>query len=150
MLSKGTSDKSPSVSTTSGGDLFGNSKDELIRELLLKVLNVDLFREIEQDPNLIYEIMALLKKPNSLVSSESIVCFILQLDPLLDQFGRDLQKNQETLNRLSMQTNTSSQQRNLVLQSKSRMSALKRRDKEDNDRVAACDAYILQWEQEIK
>jgi hypothetical protein len=81
MLSKGTSDKSPSVSTTSGGDLFGNSKDELIRELLLKVLNVDLFREIEQDPNLIYEIMALLKKPNSLVSSESIVCFILQLDP---------------------------------------------------------------------
>jgi hypothetical protein len=81
MLSKGTSDKSPSVSTTSSGDLFGNSKDPLIRELLLKVLNVDLFREIEQDPNLIYEIKALLKKPNSLVSSESIVCFILQLDP---------------------------------------------------------------------
>jgi hypothetical protein len=30
------------------------------------------------------------------------------------------------------------------------MSALKRRAKEDNDQVAACDANILQWEQEIK
>jgi hypothetical protein len=55
------------------------------------------------------------KKLNTPVSGESIACFILELDPLLDQFGRDLQKKKETPNRFSMQTNTSSQQWNLVL-----------------------------------
>ncbi|WJX50879.1 hypothetical protein P8452_37126 [Trifolium repens] len=118
------SDKSPSTLTTSEGELARSSKDSLIRELHAKILNVDLFQAIEQYPNIIYEIKALMKKLNTPTSGESIGCFIFEFNPILDTFGRDLQKRKETSSRLGMQTNACSQKCNLVLESKSQMSEL--------------------------
>jgi hypothetical protein len=118
------SDKSPSTLTTSEGELARSSKDSLIRELHAKILNVDLFQAIEQYPKIIYEIKALMKKLNTPTSGESIGCFIFEFNPILDTFGRDLQKRKETSSRLGMQTNACSQKCNLVLESKSQMSEL--------------------------
>jgi len=39
-------DRSPSLSTTSGSEIFGSSKDLLVHELQAKILNEDLFQAI--------------------------------------------------------------------------------------------------------
>lgn len=81
--------KSQGSSTTFGGEPSGNSKDMLIQELQAKILYVDLFQAIEQDPTIVYEIKALMQKLNSPNSGDSIDGFILEYDPLLKQVAKD-------------------------------------------------------------
>ena len=83
---------------------FVSSKENLLRDLQTKILNIDLFQVIEENPNAAYEMKALLKKLNTLESKDSIIGFILEFEPLLERIVNDYRTKQENSNRLEMQT----------------------------------------------
>jgi chromosome segregation ATPase len=149
MSSRGLSEKSPSISTASGA-ASETSIDVLILELKERVLNVDLFEEIEQNPNMIYEIKALLRKLNTPRSDDSLLSFVSAFEPLLDQFFRELQSITEAANKLSLQATAHSQEWSMVEDSRRRIADIERNAKEENEEVITCNNNIAQWEHQIK
>ena len=69
-------DMPQSSSTTS--EPSASSKENLLQDLQTKILNIDLFQVIEENPNVTYEMKALLKKLNTPESEDSIIGFILE------------------------------------------------------------------------
>ena len=104
MSSRGATSFDMPQSSSSMSEPFVSSKENLLRDLQTKILNIDLFQVIEENPNAAYEMKALLKKLNTLESKDSIIGFILEFEPLLERIVNDYRTKQENSNRLEMQT----------------------------------------------
>lgn len=104
---------------------------------------MDLFQAIEDNHVFSYEIKALLKQLNNLDSPDSIVGFILEFEPFLEQTAQNIKMKKMHVNRLKMLLDSMSQQWGLVNQSRGRINELEAKAKEDKDQVANNNANIL-------
>lgn len=93
-------EKSPSSSTALDNESFGDPIDALIRQLKMKVVNVDLFHTIKDNPTIIYEIKALLKQLSCLDAPDSILFFVLDFEPFLEQTAQNVKLKKEYAKRL--------------------------------------------------
>lgn len=92
MVSMSSTESKPSASTASVGDISISPHDALIRDLRAHILEVDLFGAIEADHVLAFKIKDLLHKLNIPESTDSLIGFIVEFEPLLDQISKDIQK----------------------------------------------------------
>lgn len=88
MSSQGISiEKSPSFSNASESEPSRNPFVALIQKLKMKFVNVNLFQTIEGNLVVVYEIKALLKQLHNPDSPDSIVDFILEFEPFVEQIA---------------------------------------------------------------
>lgn len=67
-----------------------------------KIVDMDLYQTIKDNPAIIYEIKALLKQLNNPDSPNSIVVFIIEFEPFLEQPIQNIKIKKEYANRLKL------------------------------------------------
>ncbi|KAL5096342.1 hypothetical protein RYX36_000669 [Vicia faba] len=103
MSSLGVSvEKYPSSSTASGNEPYDNSSSMSVQQLKMKDFNVDI---LQTNPSVVSDIKAMLKQLNNHDLLDSVVGFILNFEPSLDQTSQALKLKKESLRKLKQKDN---------------------------------------------
>jgi len=145
LLSRSTG-KLPHVSTEDVSDI---SKENLLAELRSKVLEVNLFKAIKQDDNIIAEVTDLLRRVASLLPGSKIPEFSRAIAPLMESVGQSFQQKRMVLAKLEEDTLRYDQLLDEVAAFKAKLEVFRQEIPLNERKVAEIDSAIAKYQAEI-
>jgi len=132
-------------SNVSDDDPSETSKENLLAEFRSKVLETNLFEDIEQDENIIAEVKELLYKLGNLLSGSKIQEFSRALEPLLEGIGHRFQQKKTNQAKLEEKTLHCDQLLDEVAAFKAKVEVFRQEIPTNQQRVAEIDSTITKY-----
>lgn len=142
-------DSSQSSSTTSGATSEAQSLDNLLTKIKTKILDVDLFKVLEENAIAHIELKKILKQINVLETSTEVSNFMMELMTLIDLATADLHRRIDLSQQISTKSETQVAEWDAVATSTDKVSKLQQLSETYIKEVAACDDNIQKWEKQI-
>ena len=142
-------DFSQSSSTTSGATSEAQSLDNLLTKIKTKILDVDLFKVLEESTTAHIELKKILKQINILETSAEVGNFVMELMTLIDLVTADLHRRIDLSQQISTKSETQVAEWDVVATSTNEVSKLQQLSETYIKEVAACDDNIQKWEKQI-
>ncbi|XP_050876674.1 uncharacterized protein LOC127080398 [Lathyrus oleraceus] len=142
-------DSSQSSSTTSGATSEAPSLGNILTKIKMKILDVDLFKILEENSLAHLELKKLLKQVNVLEASAEVGSFVMELMTLIDLATADLLCQRDLTNQISSKSETQTAEWDAVSTSTNKVSRLQKLSETYVKEVAACDDNIQKLEKQI-
>lgn len=142
-------DSSQSSLTTSGATSEAQSLDNLLTKIKTKILDVDLFKVLEESATAHIELKKILKQINVLETSAEVVNFVMEMMTLIDLATADLHRQRDLSQQISIKSETQVAEWDAVATSTNEVSKLQKLSETYIKEVAACDDNIQKWEKQI-
>ncbi|KAI5442394.1 hypothetical protein KIW84_011460 [Lathyrus oleraceus] len=135
-------DSSQSSSTTSGATSEAPSLGNILTKIKTKILDVDLFKVLEENSLAHIDLKKILKQVNVLEASAEIESFVMELMTLIDLATADLHRQRDLTNQISSKFETQTAEWEAVSTSTDKVSKLQKLSETCVKEVAACDDNI--------
>ena len=142
-------DSSYSSSTTSGATSTMPSLDTIMTEIKTKILGVDLFKVLGENPTAQFDLKKILKQVNVLEASADESRLVMDLTHMIDMVSADLLRQKEFSQQISKKSETQIAEWDAVAASTDKVSELQRLSEVYSKDVADCDINIKNWEKQI-
>lgn len=142
-------DSSQSSSTTSGATSEAPSLGNILTKIKTKILDVDLFKILEENALAHLELKKILKQVNVLEASAEVGSFVMELMTLIDLATTDLHRQRDLTHQISSKYETQTAEWDVVATSTDKVSKLQQLSETYVKEVAACDDNIQKWEKQI-
>ncbi|XP_050918547.1 uncharacterized protein LOC127135974 [Lathyrus oleraceus] len=142
-------DSSQSSSTTSGATSEAPSLGSLLTKIKTKILDVDLFKVLEENSLAQLSLKKLLKQVNVLETSAEIGSFVMELMTLIDLATADLHRQRDLTAQISSKSETQTAEWDAVSTSTDKVSKLQKLSETYVEEVAACNDNIQKWKTQI-
>ncbi|XP_050883070.1 uncharacterized protein LOC127086363 [Lathyrus oleraceus] len=142
-------DSSQSSSTTSGATSEAPSLGNILTKIKTKILDVDLFKILEENALAHLELKKILKQVNVLEASVEVGSFVMELMTLIDLATADLHRQRDLTHQISSKSETQTAEWDAVATSTDKVSKLQQLSETYVKEVAACDDNIQKWEKQI-
>ncbi|XP_050902224.1 uncharacterized protein LOC127112107, partial [Lathyrus oleraceus] len=142
-------DSSQSSSTTSGATSEAPSLGSLLTKIKTKILDVDLFKVLEENSLAQIGLKKLLKQVNVLETSAEIGSFVMELMTLIDLATADLHRLTDLTAQISSKSETQTTEWDAVSTSTDKVSKLQKLSETYVEEVAACNDNIQKWKTQI-
>jgi hypothetical protein len=142
-------DSSQSSSTTSGATSEEPSLGHILNKIKTKILDVDLFKILEENSLAHLDLKKLLKQVNVLEASAEVGSFVMEMMTLIDLATADLLRQTDLTNQISSKSETQTAEWNVVSTSTDKVSRLQKLSETYVNEVAACDDNIQKWKTQI-
>lgn len=146
----GSSEKSLSSSTVSGGQTVSKSGGKVLQKLKQKAFDTDIIQLLESDTSAPYGIKDLLKQIDIMHASPEVTDLIMDLGLLIDCVVVDLNRIREALNKIQNKSDTQTAEWEAATKSIAKSMELEKASEKNKMEVEAYDRNIEPWEQKIK